>query len=134
MAQRDAGLMDLDYEPPLEEPPMATLAAPIRVLDTRDKGRQPLEPMQPRRVGILPTPPAWAGAVKLNLTADEQAGAGWLSIDGGTTSKVNWREPGWTIANEISVPLKNDGSWYIEVTSNVRTHIVVDVCGFDSLI
>ena len=113
---------------------MATLAAPIRVLDTRDKGRTPLEPMTPRRVGILPVPPDWAGAVRANLTADRPAGAGWLSIDGGATSKVNWDEPGDTIANEISIPLKWDGAWYVEITSNVKTDIVVDVCGFDSLI
>lgn len=133
IAQRDAGLMDLDYEPPQEEPPMATLAAPIRVLDTRDKGRFPLEPMQARRVGVLPQPPEWAGAVRANLTATEPANPGFLSIDGGATSKVNY-PVGGTIANEISIPLKNDGAWYFEVTSNQRTHIIVDVCGFDSLI
>lgn len=133
MAQRDAGLMDLDYEPPQEEPPMATLAAPIRVLDTRDKGRQPLEAGVPRRVGILPQPPDWAGAVRANLTITQPAGNGWLSIDAGATSKVNFAN-GETIANEVSIPLKNDGSWYVELTSNVSTHVVVDVCGFDSLI
>ena len=133
MAQRDAGLMDLDYEPPQEEPPMATLAAPIRVLDTRDKGREPLDAMQPRRVGILPQPPAWAGAVRANLTVTEPSGPGWLSIDGGKTSKVNY-PAGGTIANEVSIPLKNDGSWYFEATSNVAADLVVDVCGFDSLI
>lgn len=133
MAQRDAGLLDLDYEPPQEEPPMATLAAPIRVMDTRDPGREKLQPMQPRRLGILPTPPEWAGAVVANLTATETAGPGWLSIDGGETSKVNY-PAGGTIANEVSIPLKWDGAWYIEVTSNVAAHLVVDVCGFDSLI
>ncbi len=112
---------------------MATCAAPIRVLDTRDKGRTPLDPMVPRRVGVLPSPPAWAGAVIANLTATQPKDPGWLSIDGGATSKVNFFG-GETIANEISIPLKNDGSWYFEVTSNVQVHIVVDVCGFDSLI
>ena len=112
---------------------MATLAAPIRVLDTRDKGRTPLEPMQPRRVGILPQPPAWAGAVRANLTVTRPAGPGWLSIDGGATSKVNFPVDG-TFANEVSIPLSNDGSWYFEATSNVKVDIVVDVCGFDSLI
>jgi hypothetical protein len=133
MAQRDAGLMDLDYAPPQEEPPMATLAAPIRVMDTRDKGREKLRPMEPRRLGVLPTPPDWAGAVVANLTATEPAGPGWLSIDRGATSKVNFPVSG-TIANEVSIPLKWDGAWYFEVTSNVATHLVVDVCGFDSLI
>jgi hypothetical protein len=112
---------------------MATLAAPIRVLDTRDKGRTPLDAGQPRRVGILPQPPAWAGAVRANLTVTQPAGYGWLSIDAGGTSKINF-EPGQTIANEVSIPLKNDGAWYVELTSNVTAHVVVDVCGFDSLI
>jgi hypothetical protein len=133
MAQRDAGLMDLDYQPPQEEPPMATLAAPIRVLDTRDKGRQPLDPMQPRRVGVLPQPPAWAGAVRANLTVTQPDAGGWLSIDGGATSKVNY-PAGGTVANEVSIPLRNDGAWYLELTSSQRAHVVVDVCGFDSLI
>lgn len=132
IAQRDAGLMDLDYEPSQEEPPMATLAAPIRVLDTRTKN-QPLEPMIPRRVGVLPQPPEWAGAVRVNLTATQPAAPGWLSIDGGDTSKVNFPIDG-TFANEISIPLKHDGSWFFEVTSNTSVHILADVCGFDSLI
>jgi len=132
IAQRDAGLMDLDYQPPQEEPPMGTLPAQIRVLDTRVKN-QPLKPMEPRRVSILPTPPEWAGAVRVNILATEPVAGGWLSFDGGTTTKVNYAT-GWTIANEVSVPLKNDGTWYVEVTANIQTHIVVDVCGFDSLI
>jgi len=111
---------------------MGTLPAQIRVLDTRVKN-QPLKPMEPRRVSILPTPPEWAGAVRVNILATEPVAGGWLSFDGGTTTKVNYAT-GWTIANEVSVPLKNDGTWYVEVTANIQTHIVVDVCGFDSLI
>jgi hypothetical protein len=68
-----------------------------------------------------------------NLTATEPQSAGWLSIDGGATSKVNYRSDG-AIANEVHIPLKNDGSWYFEVTSSQIAHLVVDVVGFDSVI
>ena len=110
---------------------MSTLATPLRVLDTRVKN-QPLQPMVPRRVGILPTPPPWAGAVRINLTATDASDPGWLSVDAGTTSKVNYTG-GLTIANEVSVPLKFDGAWFIEVTSLKTCDIVVDVAGWDSL-
>lgn len=131
LGQMHDGYLDLDYQ---EAPPMATLRKPVRVLDTRDAGRTKLEANKPRRVGILPEPPEWAGAVMLNLVATQPAAAGWLSIDGGATSKVNFAA-GWTIANGISVPLQRDGDgWFIEVTSNVAVHIVVDVSGFDSIL
>jgi hypothetical protein len=120
--------------PPTQEaPPMATLKTPIRVLDTRATGG-PLVAGTARRVGILPDPPAWAGAVVVNITAVDGTAFGWLSIDGGKSSKVNY-SPRQAVANEVSVPLKNDGvGWYIEVTALNQVNIVVDVAGFDSVI
>ena len=120
--------------PPQEAPPMATLSKPIRVLDTRTNQAGSLEPGRARRVGILPAPPPWAGAVVVNLTAVDADAFGWLSVDSGATSKLNY-SPKTAVANEVSVPLKHDADgWYIEVTALNSVHLVVDVAGFDSVV
>lgn len=119
---------------PIGAPPMAHYAQRVRILNTT-LGSGGLQPHVPRRVGILPIPPAdWARVALVNITSVDPAEQGWLSSDGGQTSVLNF-EKGQEVSNEVGIPVQQDAAgWFITLTANQWTHLVVEMVGWDSLI
>jgi hypothetical protein len=81
--------------------------------------------------------PPGARAVAVNLTIDQTAGAGFLSIrPAGTawdgTSSINWSGAGATIANGVSSPLGGDREVTVRCggTVDASTHFLIDVVGY----
>lgn len=127
--------------PPLPSP-IASLV-PARVLDTRpgtatidggDIGAGPLpagETMVVDVAGRGGVPDGSAAAV-LNLTIDQPAGPGFVTVwpcdqPQPWASSVNFDE-GWTVANSIITKLSPDG--HVCVAASRSTHVVIDVSGF----
>lgn len=98
-----------------------------RLLDTRKLGDRTVQGQV-----IELSAPEGALAVKLNLTATDTTGGGFIAAyPYGTfrpvTSDLNWWAAGQTIANQIDVPV-NSGKFNLFVLS--PTHVVVDQVGY----
>lgn len=120
--------------PPAGAPPMAHYGTRYRILDTRNQGGT-IPPYTPRRIFVLPTPPAdWARVALVNLTSVDPREQGWVSSDGGQTSVLNFERAQET-SNEVGIPVQTDGAnWFFDVIANVPTDLVVEMVGWDSLI
>lgn len=106
--------------------------APKRIKDTRDGAK--LRQGQTLRVDLVSSTPVPddASAVALNITATEPSKDGWLRAhpcDGGNP-EVSTLNPRFGVnrPNSAIVPLAEDGS--ICLTSNVDTHVVLDLTGW----
>jgi hypothetical protein len=117
---------------------ITTLAAPQRMLDTRDGTGGPARPIDSvvRPVllrglqGIAPS----ADAVFLNVTAANASADGFLTVFpcGGTpptVSNVNY-VAGGAVANSAVVKLSGSGE--VCVSSSARADVIIDVSGFTS--
>jgi hypothetical protein len=108
--------------------------APKRIFDSRP-GAQPLRPGQVLRVnvegGASPAPSA-AVAVALNLTGVMPDQTGWIrafpcGLPETSVSSINPRF-GEARANSVIVPTASDGT--ICLTSNVTSHVIIDITGW----
>jgi hypothetical protein len=116
---------------------------PIRILDSRPTSNvgpytTPWSAGTTRRVRVAGTGgvPADARAVTLNVTVTATTSSSFLSIwpsgqDRPTVSSVNW-QPGWTIANSVTVKPGADGQ--INLFNQAGSvHVVIDVVGYYAL-
>ena len=113
---------------------MAHYPQRVRILNTT-LGGGGLQPGVPRRVGILPSPPAdWARVALVCVTSVNPSEQGWLSSDGGQTAVLNF-EKGQEVSNDVGIPVQQDAAgWFITLTANQWMHLVVEMVGWDSLI
>ena len=114
-----------------------SLITPARLYDSR----QPADNPSGTKVGVTPIEiqvtgkgnvPAIARGVVLNVTVDQPAGDGYVTVwpaDRGTpdTSNVNFGA-GQTIPNSVLIGLSPSGK--IRVSSSVPTNIIVDITGW----
>jgi alpha-tubulin suppressor-like RCC1 family protein len=113
---------------------------PTRILDTRSglgTARRPLAAngeivLQVAGTGGVPI--AGATAVVLNITADQAADAGFVTVYPAdvtglpTVSSLNLTQAGQTVANLVTVQLSTDGK--LKLYSTVSTHLLADVAGY----
>lgn len=118
-----------------------TPLAPRRVLDSRRDGpavgahRTPWAPGTTRqvRLGGVGGVPADAVAVVVNATATNTTAGSFLTVwpagrDRPLASSLNW-QPGWSIANAVTVELGDDGA--VDIYNNLgHTDVVLDVVGY----
>jgi hypothetical protein len=111
------------------------LPSPRRLYDTRHLGAKPGDNAE-RTVqvaGSVGVPVTGAGAVVLNVTADDAAAPGFVTVwpAGGTApqvSNINLDHPGQTRANQVIVKLGDSGA--ISLLTSNGAHLVVDVVGY----
>jgi hypothetical protein len=113
---------------------------PARVLDSRSAqvGYNGVKPsanatVQVQMTGRGGVPASGVGAVVLNVTATESAGAGYVTVwptgqAQPTASSLNLDRPGQTIPNLVIVPVGSDGK--ISMYTNVSVHLLADVAGW----
>lgn len=131
--------IDFPGRPPtVEAPPMATLPASVRILDTRPGGGR-VAAGSNTRVGVL-TPPSWAGAAIVDIGIDQPNGPGFITAWSGVGDRPNTSvqdfEAWATASNLWHVPLSQapDGGWGFSVYAHVATHLIVDLVGWDSVL
>jgi alpha-tubulin suppressor-like RCC1 family protein len=137
------GLNPLLVAPPPLPPPSTNRFVPLvpsRILDTRNglgAAKRPLAANSEivlRVAGRGGVPPTGATAVVLNLTADQAAGAGYVTVypaDVATrpdVSSINLVRADQTVANLVTVQLSADGS--LRLFSTVSTELLADVAGY----
>jgi glucose/arabinose dehydrogenase len=111
------------------------LATPRRLYDTRNLGAKPGENAE-RSVqvaGSVGVPASGAEAVVLNVTADDAAAPGFVTVwpEGGTApqvSNINLDHVGQTRANQVIVKLGSSGA--ISLLTSNGAHLIVDVVGY----
>ena len=85
--------------------------------------------------------PAGTVAVTYNVTVTDTEGAGYVQIGAlplteGSSSNVNWSEPGQTVANSgiTRVETSDGGSlsfgFVVGGTVDARTHVIIDISGY----
>jgi hypothetical protein len=130
---------DIDRLTAPEVPPMATLAEPVLLLDSRANGGAKLAGGTETLFMVSGDRPSWARAAEVTITCDATQDAGfaiaWPGADAWDNGKrrgdVNWWGPGKTLTNTIKVPLNGHT---FKVFNSAPTHLVVELIGYDSVI
>jgi len=106
---------------------------PTRLLDTRSSQQLASDRALDLTVAGIPSVPASASAVVLNVTATNPTAAGYLTVwptglAQPLASSVNVDHAGQTIANLVIVPVGADGK--VSIYAQNATDVVVDVTGW----
>ena len=101
---------------------------PVRVLDTRDTGKLPLNSQVVVNTGI-----SGAIAAAVNITLTDTDGAGFVTAWDGQSARpnasiINSSGPGQTVANYTIVPITSSGQFTL-FTSN-SANLIVDFMGY----
>ncbi|AUG81325.1 hypothetical protein CFP65_6680 [Kitasatospora sp. MMS16-BH015] len=115
-----------------------TPTGPARVLDTREGNGAALRQGQTLDLPLagLRGIPADATAVTLNMTVTQPTDRGYLTVypagtERPTASNLNW-VPGQTIANLVTVPVKDGKVTLFAGGGQGEVHVVADVAGYYS--
>jgi alpha-tubulin suppressor-like RCC1 family protein len=139
-AGANALLVAVPAKPPLPTTNRFVPLPPARILDTRNGLGAPRQAVAAGTEIVLQVagrggvPPTGAMAVVLNVTADQAAGAGYVTVypaDVTTrpeVSSLNLVRADQTVANLVTVQLSADGA--VRLFTTVATELLADVAGY----
>lgn len=128
--------------PPMEAPPMATLAKSVRILDTRgpQNAGTKVKAGSTTRVGVLRPPADWARAAIVDIGVAETEAPGFVTAWSGEGDRpgtsVQDYPAGSTYSNLVHVPISGSDQtgWGFSIFSLAAAHLIVELVGWDSVL